>query len=72
MFEVIHSNMLNYNVEIFDKKFLNKKFPFYIMGLDVGGTNTNIAIAGVNSTKNIEIFFSIDFTAQKNSQKKHH
>ncbi|RLF51544.1 MAG: hypothetical protein DRN24_04785 [Thermoplasmata archaeon] len=65
MFEVIHSNMLNYNVEIFDKKFLNKKFPFYIMGLDVGGTNTNIAIAGVNSTKNIEIFFSIDFKTQE-------
>ncbi|RLF35822.1 MAG: hypothetical protein DRM99_03940 [Thermoplasmata archaeon] len=57
--------MLNYKVEIFDEKFLNKKFPFYIMGLDVGGTNTNIAIAGVNDTKNMKILFSLDFKTQE-------
>jgi len=60
-----NSRMLNYRVEVFDKRILDKKFPFYIMGLDVGGTNTNIAVAGVKDIKNMKILFSLDFKTQE-------
>ena len=38
---------MKYYIKNFNEKLINKKFPYYVMGADIGGTNTNIGIAGV-------------------------
>ena len=46
------------NIKYFDEGLLNSRFPKYILGLDVGGTNTNIAVSGVRENKPLLLFSS--------------
>ncbi len=41
-----------------------QKFEKYVMGIDIGGTNTNIGFAGVSNIK-IELLFSLNFESKK-------
>jgi glucokinase len=56
--------MLDYDLKIFDEKNFNKNFSKYVLGVDIGGTNTNIAVAGIEETKPI-LLFSLNFESQK-------
>lgn len=56
--------MVNYSIRTFDEKLLETKFSFYVLGADVGGTNTNIGIAGIKNSKPA-LLFSLDFKSQE-------
>ena len=56
--------MIDYQVKIFNEKNLKKKFTIYVLGIDIGGTNTNITVAGLEKTKPI-LLFSLNFESQK-------
>lgn len=56
--------MKDYEVKIFDEKNLKKIFSQYVLGIDIGGTYTNIAVAGLEKTKPI-LLFSLNFESQK-------
>ena len=53
-----------YLVEKFNKKNLQDKYSYYAMGVDVGGTNTNIGIAGIKGNKPI-LLFSLNFKTKE-------
>ena len=55
---------VGYSVRIFNKEQLENKFSSYVLGADVGGTNTNIAIAGIKNLKP-SLLFSLNFKTQK-------
>ena len=55
---------ISYSVRIFNKEQLENKFSSYVLGADVGGTNTNIAIAGIKNSKP-SLLFSLDFKTQE-------
>ncbi len=55
---------VSYSVRIFNKEQLENKFSSYVLGADVGGTNTNIAIAGIKNSKP-SLLFSLDFKTQE-------
>jgi glucokinase len=48
------------NIKIFNDKNQNENFSSYVLGIDVGGTNTNLAVAGIKNSKPI-LLFSINF-----------
>jgi glucokinase len=48
---------------ISDKENL-EEFDSFVMGIDIGGTNTNIGIAGIK-TKKLELLFSLSFKTQE-------
>ena len=52
--------MEKYSMKIFNEKFLKEDYSSYILGVDIGGTNTNLCIAGVNNLKPI-LLFSFNF-----------
>jgi len=54
---------VNYSVRIFNKEQLENKFSTYVLGADVGGTNTNIAIAGIKDSIP-SLLFSLDYKTQ--------
>lgn len=56
--------MIDYSVRTFEKKLLDEKYSSYIIGADVGGTNTNIGVAGVKNSKPV-LLFSLDFKSQE-------
>jgi len=43
---------------------LKEKFPYYVLGIDIGGTNTNLGIAGIKDSKPI-LLFSQNYTSKK-------
>jgi glucokinase len=55
--------MINYSVKFFNEERLNQKFNNYVLGVDIGGTNTNLAIAGVEQNKPI-LLFSLNFKSR--------
>ena len=55
---------VSYSVRLFNKEKLKNKFSSYVLGADVGGTNTNIAIAGIKNSKP-SLLFSLDFKTQE-------
>jgi glucokinase len=57
-------NRVSYSVRIFNKEKLENKFSSYVLGADIGGTNTNIAIAGIKHSKP-SLLFSLDFKTQE-------
>jgi glucokinase len=57
-------NRVDYSVRIFNKEKLENKSSYYVLGVDVGGTNTNIAIAGIKDSKP-SLLFSLDFKTQE-------
>lgn len=56
-------NRVSYSVRIFNKEQLENKFSSYVLGADVGGTNTNMAIAGIKNSIP-SLLFSLDFKTQ--------
>ena len=51
--------MKNYKLNI-DKEFQFKDFSKYVLGADIGGTRTNIAVAGIKNNK-LKIFLTYEF-----------
>ena len=56
--------MKNCSVKIFDKKLIKTKFSKYTLGIDVGGTSTNLGIAGIKHSKP-NLLFSLRFKSQE-------
>lgn len=56
--------MINYSLRTFNEKLVDTKFSSYVLGADVGGTNTNIAVAGIENSKPV-LLFSLDFKSQE-------
>lgn len=56
--------MINYNIKIFNERLIKKKFSFYVLGADIGGTNTNVGIAGIDNSKPV-LLFSLNFKSQE-------
>jgi glucokinase len=55
---------MEYTVKFYNKDLLTQSFPSYVLGVDIGGTNTNCGIAGVkNSIPNL--IFSLNFKSQE-------
>jgi glucokinase len=48
----------------FDEEILKNNYSSYVMGLDVGGTNTNIGVAGVKDGKT-SLLFSLNFKTKQ-------
>jgi len=42
---------MEYHVKNINKKMLNDNFSSYVLGVDIGGTNTNIGVAGIKNAK---------------------
>ena len=47
---------MDYAVKNFNEKMLKENFPSYVLGVDIGGTNTNLSIAGVKESRIILLF----------------
>jgi len=45
-------------------KMLKEKFPYYVLGIDIGGTNTNLGVAGVKNSKPI-LLLSHNYESKK-------
>jgi glucokinase len=54
---------INYTIRSFKENLLEAEFSSYIIGADVGGTNTNIVVAGIKNSKPV-LLFSLDFKSQ--------
>ena len=55
--------MNNYKINNYKNK-SKKKYKEYVIGCDIGGTNTNIAVAGIQKMKP-DLLFSLDFKTIK-------
>ena len=55
---------MEYIVKNFNEKMLKENFSSYVLGVDIGGTNTNLGIAGVKNSKPI-LLFSLNFKSKK-------
>ena len=51
---------VSYSVRIFNKEKLENRFSSYVLGADVGGTNTNMAIAGIKNSKPSLLFLHLE------------
>ncbi len=50
----------DYTAHFFEQSIDTNRYESFVLGADVGGTTTNIAVAGVKN-KNITLLFSLDF-----------
>lgn len=55
---------MKYNVKFFNENRLKEKFASYVLGVDIGGTNTNLGVAGVKNSKPI-LLFSLNFKSKE-------
>ena len=44
------------NMRFFNEKMLNENFSYFVLGVDVGGTNTDLAVAGIKNSRPILLF----------------
>lgn len=51
---------LTYTTQFFQKNINTEQYDQFVLGADVGGTTTNVAVAGVNND-NVSLLFSLDF-----------
>ncbi|MEF8847564.1 MAG: glucokinase [Candidatus Thermoplasmatota archaeon] len=56
--------MLDCNIKKINEDKIKNKFKKYVLGADIGGTNTNLCIAGVNNSKPV-LLYSLNFKTQK-------
>jgi len=56
--------MIDCSFRIFNQELLKKKFSNYVVGIDLGGTSTNIAVAGIEDNKPF-LLFSLDFRTKE-------
>jgi len=54
---------MEYQVKKFNENMINKSYSSYVLGIDIGGTNTNMAIAGIKNNKPI-FLFSLDYKSK--------
>ena len=52
--------MENYEFRKINEKVLQKRFSNYVLGIDAGGTNTNLAVGGVENSKPV-LLYSLNF-----------
>jgi len=55
---------LNYTVKNYEKKINKDDFSSYVLGADIGGTNTNLGVAGIKNNRPT-LLFSINFKSQE-------
>lgn len=55
---------MEYNVKNFNEEMLNENYPSYVLGIDMGGTNTNFAFAGVKNSRP-DLLFSLNFKSKE-------
>lgn len=55
---------MKFTTKYFDEKQLQNQLSSYVLGVDVGGTNTNVAIAGILNKKPI-LLFSLNFKSKE-------
>jgi glucokinase len=55
---------MKYNIKFFNKRMIKTNFSTYVLGADIGGTNANLAIAGVKNSKPI-LLFSLNFESKR-------
>ena len=56
--------MTDFSIKKFNEKMLQTKFPSYVLGVDIGGTNTNLVIAGVEQSRPV-LLFSLNFKSKE-------
>ena len=59
--------IVNYNIRTFKERSSETEFLSYELGADIGGTNTNIGIAGIKNSKPV-LLFSLKFKSQELSR----
>lgn len=58
--------MVHYTTKTYQKHIQKSAYHTFVMGVDIGGTHTNIGIAGVNKHKqSVELLFSHHFETKK-------
>ncbi len=55
--------MAEFEIKFFDKERINETFEHYVLGIDIGGTNTNLCISGVRKKRPI-FLYSINFQTE--------
>lgn len=55
---------MDYIVKNFNEKMLKNNFSSYVLGVDIGGTNTNLGIAGLKDSR-IILLFSLNFKSKE-------
>ena len=55
---------LNYTVKNYEKKINKDDFSSYVLGIDIGGTNTNLGVAGIKNNRPT-LLFSINFKSRE-------
>ena len=56
--------MTDFTIKNFNEIMLKTKFSSYVMGVDIGGTNTNLAIAGIQNKRPM-LLFSLNFKSKE-------
>jgi len=54
---------MEYSIKNYNEQLLKQNFPSYVLGADVGGTHTNLAIAGINNYTPV-LLFSLHFNTK--------
>jgi glucokinase len=60
----MNNENVQYTTQFFQKNINIEQYEYFVLGADVGGTTTNIAIAGVNDNV-ISLLFSLDFETEQ-------
>ena len=55
---------MDFSIKLFNGKKIKDSFQTYVLGIDIGGTNTNIGIAGIENSKTF-LLFSLNFKSQQ-------
>jgi len=55
---------MEFDVKVFNEDMLKERFSSYVLGVDIGGTNTNLGIAGIKNSKPI-LLFSLNYNSQE-------
>ncbi len=56
--------MTDFTIKKFNETMLKTKFSSYVLGVDIGGTNTNLGIAGIQNKRPI-LLFSLNFKSKE-------
>lgn len=56
--------MTDFKIKFFDKEKIKDRFEEYVLGIDIGGTNTNLCVAGVKNNRPV-FLFSLNFETKK-------
>jgi len=54
---------MEYNLKNFNEELFEYRFSSYVLGVDIGGTNTNLCIAGIKESKPV-LLYSLNYQSQ--------